>query len=62
MEPMDLRDLPMGFSMALSRNAEAMQSFSAMSATERQAVLAQTHKVQSKQEMRALVQQLSQKN
>ncbi|MDD3260699.1 MAG: hypothetical protein PHU79_02125 [Oscillospiraceae bacterium] len=56
MEP--LRELPMGFGMALFENDKAAQHFSNMTAVERQAVLQQVREVGSKNEMRALVQRI----
>ncbi|MGE4353642.1 MAG: hypothetical protein AB7D36_06125 [Oscillospiraceae bacterium] len=50
-----LRDLPMGFGMALAQNPEAMQKFSTMTDSEQQAILAKTHAVNSKEEMQELV-------
>lgn len=48
-------ELPMGFGMALARNAEAMRAYEAMTEAEKQAVIQKTHTVGSKQEMRQLV-------
>lgn len=53
MNPM--RDLPMGFGMALLQNEAANRAFQALSPEQQQAVLQRTHAVSSKQEMRALV-------
>lgn len=56
MEP--LRDLPLGFGMALFENKKAAQNFAAMNRSERQEILQKTHDVHSKSEMRALVRQI----
>lgn len=48
-------ELPLGFGMALAQNEAAMKRFESLSETEKQAVLAKTHSVRSKQEMRQLV-------
>ena len=48
-------ELPLGFGMALAQNEAAMKRFESLSETEKQAVLAKTHSVHSKQEMRQLV-------
>lgn len=56
---MSEKELPLGFGMALAQNERAMAAFEALSETEKQAVLAKTHGVQSKQEMHALVNSLA---
>ena len=56
MEP--LRDLPLGFGMALFENETAAQRFAAMNRTEQQTWLRQARAVNSKPEMRALVQKM----
>lgn len=48
-------NLPLGFGMALAQNEAAMQAFEALSEEEKDAVIDQTHHVQSKREMRQLV-------
>lgn len=48
-------ELPLGFGMALAQNERAMAKFESLSESEKQAVLARTHSVTSKQEMQALV-------
>ena len=53
MNPM--RDIPMGFGMALLQNEAANRAFQSLSPEQQQAVLQRTHTVSSKQEMRALV-------
>lgn len=48
-------ELPLGFGMALAQNERAMAKFESLSESEKQAVLARTHSVTSKQEMQTLV-------
>lgn len=48
-------ELPLGFGMALAQNEAAMKRFEALSESEKQAVLQQTHSVNSKQDMQRLV-------
>ena len=57
MDPM--KDLPMGFGMALAQNTEAMQAFFHMSPEKQRKIVAKTQSVQSKAEMKALVNSLS---
>ena len=52
-------ELPLGLGMAFAQNPIAMARFTAMSETERAAVIEKAHSVQSKQEMNALVGQLA---
>lgn len=58
MDPM--RDLPMGFGMALLQDPKATRAFYAMTPAQRQEIIQRTHAVSSKTEMRALVAGLSQ--
>ncbi len=51
-------EIPMGLGMALARNPEALQAFSALSPEGRSAVIERTHDVQSKREMEQLVREL----
>ncbi len=48
-------DLPMGFSMALAQNPQALTRFSEMTEKQRTAVIDHTHAIGSKREMRAFV-------
>ena len=48
--------LPMGLSMALAQNMDAMTKFAGMSKAQQQEIINQTHSVQSKKEMQSLVQ------
>ena len=57
MDPM--RDLPMGFGMALLQNEQATRAFYALSPAQQQAILEKTHAVSSKAEMQALVSSLT---
>lgn len=50
-----MRDLPMGFGMALARNPEAMNRFAMLSPEEQTQIVNGTHNVHSKQEMQAYV-------
>lgn len=53
-----MKDLPLGFAMSLAQNGEAMDYFSTLTEEEKQAIVEHTHQIQSKQEMRAYVEQL----
>lgn len=53
-----LSELPMGFGMALARNTQAMETFSALSHEQQQEIIGKTHSVQSKKEMQSLVNSL----
>ncbi len=53
-----LRELPMGFGMALAKNTDAMAEFSKMSKAEQQEVINKTHSVKSKKEMQNFVNSL----
>lgn len=55
---MEQNELPMGFGMALARNPEAMQKFSVLSEEKKQEIIAGTHSVKSKEEMRQYVNRL----
>lgn len=54
-----IRDLPLGFGMALARHFQAMQRFSAMSPEQRQTILNQLDTISSKEEMDAFVQRIA---
>ncbi len=45
-------ELPIGFAMALAMNPEAMQKFGALSEEHQQQIIAGTHAVKSRDEMR----------
>lgn len=60
MEQMNpLRDLPMGFGMALTQNPQAMNYFSALPEEERRRIVDGTHAIRSKSEMQAYVNALA---
>ncbi len=51
--------LPLGFSMALAMNPDAMQAFVGLNEEQKQAVLAQTKAIQSREQMRRFVSELA---
>lgn len=53
-----LSELPLGFSMALAKNPEALQAFSNLSDDEKRSVIDGTHNVQTKREMQEYVNNL----
>lgn len=53
MEP--LKDLPMGFGMALLQDPAAQAYFISLPRAQQQAILNQTHAIQSRREMKAFV-------
>jgi len=52
-------ELPLGFLMALAQNEPALKRFEAMSEDEKKAFVARAHSVESKTEMRSLVNSLA---
>ena len=52
---MKREEMPIGFSMALAQNPEAMQKFALMSENEKKKIINGTHTVKSKQEMHQYV-------
>ena len=52
---MDFYQVPIGFGMALARNADAMAVYSAMTEEQKQSILQQAHNARSEQEMHQLV-------
>ncbi|HIR02524.1 MAG: hypothetical protein U0M23_04790 [Acutalibacteraceae bacterium] len=48
-------DLPLGLSMALAKNIEALNRFTSLSDAQKQTIINRTHSVTSKQEMQRLV-------
>lgn len=52
-------ELPLGFGMALAQNEAAMKKFETLSETEKRAIIDKTHTVNSKREMKALVNNLA---
>lgn len=57
-----MAELPLGFSMALAKNPDALQSFSQMSESQKQAVIDGTHNIKSKVEMQEYVNNLVRQN
>lgn len=56
---MESNMLPLGLAMSLAQNEAAMNRFTSMTDTEKQALIEQSHQVKSKREMQQLVAQLS---
>lgn len=56
---MSKMELPLGFGMALAQNEDAMRKFESLSESEKIAAIEQTHNVNSKSEMRRLVNNLT---
>lgn len=54
-----LRDLPLGFGLALAQNTKALDSFSKMTEQQKKDVINKTHSIHSKQEMQAFVDSLN---
>lgn len=52
-------EMPVGFSMALAQNPEAMQKFAMLSEGQKQEIINGTHSVKSKQEMHQYVNKLT---
>ena len=59
---MERKEIPVGFSMALAQNPEAMQKFATLSDAEKQAILDGTHNIRSKQEMHQYVNHILPRN
>ena len=51
-------EMPVGFAMALAMNPEAMQKFGTLSEEQKQQIIAGTHAVKSRNEMRHYVDSL----
>ncbi len=51
-------EIPVGFAMALAMNPEAMQKFGTLSEEQKQQIIAGTHAVKSRDEMRHYVDSL----
>lgn len=51
-------EMPMGFSMALAQNPEAMQKFAMLSEEKKKQIIDGTHSVKSRQEMHEYVNKL----
>lgn len=52
-------DVPLGLSMALAKNSDAMQIFSSLPKEKQQIIVNMTHSINSKQEMKMLVEQIA---
>ena len=52
---MERNEMPVGFAMALAMNSEAMQKFATLSEEQKQQIIAGTHTVKSRDEMRRYV-------
>ena len=57
---MDFYKVPLGFGMALAMNANALNTYSAMTEAQRQAILDKAHNARSEQEMHQIVNSLIQ--
>jgi uncharacterized protein YdeI (YjbR/CyaY-like superfamily) len=56
---MNYYQVPIGFGMALARNPQALNAYSAMTAEQQQAILSQAHNARSEQEMNQIVNNLA---
>ncbi len=56
---MKREEMPVGFSMALAQNPEAMQKFALLSQDKKKQIIDGTHSVKSKQEMHEYVNRLN---
>ena len=54
-----LKELPLGFGIALAQNEEAMRRFSALTDAQKRQLVERTHTVSSKAEMHALVEHIA---
>ena len=52
-------EMPVGFSMALAQNPEAMQKFAMLDENKKQEIINGTHSVNSKQEMHEYVNKIN---
>lgn len=52
---MDFYKVPLGFGMALARNANALNAYSAMTEAQKQEILDKAHHAKSEQEMHQIV-------
>lgn len=52
-------EMPMGFSMALAKNLEAMQKFAMLSEDKKRQIIDGTHSVKSRQEMHEYVNKIT---
>lgn len=56
---MDFYKVPLGFGMALTRNFNAMNAYSALTDAQKQILLERAHNAKSEQEMQSLVNSLA---
>lgn len=56
---MNYYQVPIGFGMALARNPQALNAYSAMTKEQQQAILNQAHNARSEQEMNRIVNNLA---
>ncbi len=56
---MDFYKVPMGFGMALTRNFNAMNVYSAMTREQQQAILEKAHNARTEEEMHQIVDSLT---
>lgn len=54
-------EMPIGFSMALALNPEAMECFAMMSEAQKQQIIDGTHNIKSKEEMHEYVNKMAKK-
>ncbi len=54
-------EMPIGFSMALALNPEAMEKFATLTEAQKQQIIDGTHSIKSKQEMHQYVNDLTKK-
>ncbi len=54
-------EMPIGFSMALALNPEAMEKFAMLNETQKQEIIDGTHSIKSKEEMHQYVNNLTNK-
>ena len=59
---MDYYQVPLGFGMALARNFNAMNAYSAMTDDQKRAVLERAHNARSEKEMSGIVDSLARSN
>ena len=52
------KEIPVGLGMALAQNLDAMKVFASLSESERDSVIARSHRVMSKQDMAGLIDSL----
>lgn len=55
-------EIPIGFSMALALNPDAMQKFAMLNETQKQEIINGTHAIKSKEEMHRYVNKLISEN